>query len=182
MKKLLNVLYVQTQGAYLRLDHETIVMEIEGKTARQMPLHPLSAIAVYGNIMLSPHLIAKCASEGRTVAAFDFRGRFQYRIEGPVSGNVLLRRAQHEALSNKDRAASIARNMLAGKIQNCRQVLLRGARESDDDASREILTLQSKLNRPPIRGWRERIKAVCSDYHRRDWERKLFLFLLYSFL
>jgi CRISPR-associated protein Cas1 len=146
MKKLLNVLYVQTQGAYLRLDHETVVMEIEGKTAKQMPLHPLAAIAVYGNIMLSPHLIAKCASEGRSVAFFDMFGRYQYRVEGPVSGNVLLRRAQHEALSSKARTAAIARNLLAGKIQNCRQVMLRGAREAEDDASREILSTSAQYH------------------------------------
>jgi CRISP-associated protein Cas1 len=29
MKTILNTLYVQTQGAYLRLDHETLKLEVE---------------------------------------------------------------------------------------------------------------------------------------------------------
>ena len=139
MKKMLNTLYVQTQGAYLRLDHETLVMEVENEKQKQMPLHPIASVVVIGNIMVSPHLIAKCASEGRSFVFLDSRGRFQYRIQGPVSGNVLLRRAQHKCLDNQKSALSIARNMVAGKLQNARQVLLRGARESDNENSTNAL-------------------------------------------
>jgi len=146
MKKLLNVLYVQTEGAYLRLDHETVVMEVEGKVVRQMPLHPLAAIAVYGNVMVSPHLIAKCVKEGRSIAFFDTLGHYQFRIEGPVSGNVLLRKSQYEAFFDRSRLVSIARNLLAGKLQNCRQVLLRGAREAEDDGSQETLRLSAEYH------------------------------------
>jgi len=133
MKKLLNTLFVQTQGAYLRLDHETVVMEVENETARQMPLHPLASIVVIGNVMVSPHLMARCSQDGRSLVFLDRRGRFQFRIQGPVSGNVLLRRAQHAALDDPRTALTIAKNITAGKIQNCRQVLLRGARESPED-------------------------------------------------
>lgn len=132
MKKLLNTLFVQTQGAYLRLDHETVVMEVEEKAAKQMPLHPLASIVVIGNVMVSPHLIARCSQDGRSFVFLDRRGRFQFRIQGPVSGNVLLRRAQHAALDDSRIALEIAKNITAGKIQNCRQVLLRGARDSTD--------------------------------------------------
>ncbi|UJS17789.1 MAG: CRISPR-associated endonuclease Cas1 [Candidatus Jettenia sp.] len=44
MKQLLNTLYVMTQGAYLTLDHETVKVEVEGKTQLQVPLHHLGAI------------------------------------------------------------------------------------------------------------------------------------------
>jgi CRISP-associated protein Cas1 len=64
----------------------------------------------------------------------DRNGRFKARIEGPVSGNVLLRCAQHAAMSNPEQTLAIARNIVGGKIQNTRQVVLRGAREADDAA------------------------------------------------
>jgi CRISPR-associated protein Cas1 len=51
-------------------------------------------------------------------------------VEGPASGNVLLRRAQHLALSDAGATTALARNLAAGKIQNSRQVLLRGGREA----------------------------------------------------
>ena len=133
MRKLLNTLFVQTQGAYLHLDHETVVMEVGEEASKQMPLHPLASIVVIGNVMVSPHLIARCSQDGRSLVSLDRRGRFQFRIQGPVSGNVLLRRAQHAALDDPRKALTIAKNITAGKIQNCRQVLLRGARESTED-------------------------------------------------
>jgi len=155
VKRLLNTLYVMTQGAYLRLDHETLVMEVEKEKARQMPLHPLSSIVVIGNVMVSPFLISRCAGDGRSMVFLDKRGRFEYRISGQVSGNVLLRRAQHNALSNSNQSALIARNMVAGKLQNARNVLLRAARETDDNDSKEKL-------RPRIDMHGESIKRLDS--------------------
>lgn len=137
MQTLLNTLYVLTQGAYLRLDHETVRIEVEGKTQSQVPLHHLGAIVCFGNVLVSSGLMARCAEDGRTLVLLDSNGRFRARVEGPVSGNVLLRRAQHDALSNPDVAMDIARNVVAGKIQNARQIILRGAREAhiSDEAS-----------------------------------------------
>jgi CRISPR-associated protein Cas1 len=43
----------------------------------------------------------------------------------------LLRRAQHEASSNCGRAIAVARKIVAGKIQNSRQIVLRAAREAE---------------------------------------------------
>ncbi len=51
----------------------------------------------------------------------------------------MLRCAQHEALHDKEQTASIARNIVAGKIKNTRTVLLRGARETKDIADQTAL-------------------------------------------
>jgi CRISPR-associated protein Cas1 len=56
-----------------------------------------------------------------------------------VQGNVLLRRAQHKALSDQDHTVAIARQMLAGKVQNTRRVLVRGRRETEVDADQATL-------------------------------------------
>ena len=66
----------------------------------------------------------------RSVVFLEHGGRFKCRVEGPVSGNVLLRRAHHGTLSEPARALAVARHIVAGKVQNSRQVLLRGAREA----------------------------------------------------
>ena len=62
----------------------------------------------------------------------DRSGRFQARMVGPTSGNVLLRQAQHQALSNEQKTLDIARAVVAGKIKNARAVLMRGAREAEN--------------------------------------------------
>src|SRR5688572_28164763 len=83
-----------------------------------------------GDVRLSPFLIHRCAEDGRSVVLFSRTGRYKARIEGPTSGNVLLRRAQHEALSDPVRTVVVARSIVAVKLQNTRQVLLRAAREA----------------------------------------------------
>src|SRR3954453_4227905 len=100
MHELLNVLYVLTQGAMLHLDHDTVRVEVERQTRLRAPLLRLSGIVVFGQIMLSPFLIQRCAEDGRNLVWLDRRGRFKARVEGATRGNVLLRRAQHLALSD----------------------------------------------------------------------------------
>ncbi len=129
MHQFLNTLYVTTEGAYIRADHGTLKVEVDRKTKLQVPLHHLGSVVCFGDVMMSPAVIHRCADEGRSVVWLDRHGRFKARAEGPVSGNVLLRRAQHEASLSPPLTLAIARNMVAGKIQNARHVLLRGARE-----------------------------------------------------
>ena len=145
--ELLNTLYVTTRGSYLRLDHETVRIEVNRSLAAQVPLIRLQSIVLFGDIMISPALIEKCAEDGRSIAYFTERGRFAARIEGPVSGNVLVRRAQHLALSDQARRTEIARAMLAGKIRNTRAVLLRATRDTRDLVDRAMLTSAADAQR-----------------------------------
>lgn len=138
MKTLLNTLYVQTQGAFLRLERDTVKIEVEGELRLQVPLHHLGALVLFGEVMLTPALISRCAMDGRSIAWMSRSGRFQGRLEGPVSGNVLLRRAQHQALSDPARRLTIARQVTAGKVRNLRSSLLRSARDAapaEDEAA-----------------------------------------------
>ncbi|MDF0667217.1 MAG: type I-C CRISPR-associated endonuclease Cas1c [Nitrospira sp.] len=139
MHQLLNTLYVTTEGAYVRVDHDTLKIEVEKETKLQVPLHHIGGVVCFGDVMMSPAAMARCAEDGRFVVLLDRNGRFKARIEGPVSGNVLLRCAQHEAMRDSERTLSIARNKVGGKIQNSRQIVLRGAREADDPTDAEAL-------------------------------------------
>jgi CRISPR-associated protein Cas1 len=130
MYEFLNVLYVQSQGAVLHVEHDTVRVELEHETVLRAPLLRLSGIVVFGQVTVTPFLIQRCAEDGRSLVWLDRRGRFKARVEGPTRGNVLLRRAQHLALSSPDRPWRIARQITAAKIQNSRQVLLRAAREA----------------------------------------------------
>ncbi len=130
MHELLNVLYVMTQGAVLHLDHDTVRVEVERETKLRAPLLRLSGIVAFGQVTVTPFLIQRCAEDGRSLVWLNRNGRFKARVEGQTRGNVLLRRAQHLALSDGERPWRISRQIVAGKIQNSRQVLLRAARET----------------------------------------------------
>lgn len=137
MKTLLNTLFVTTPRAWLRLEGQTLRVEVEREKRLQVPLHHLGSIVCFGDIMLTPALLHRCADEGRSVVYLTETGRFKARLEGPVNGNVLLRQAQFQALDNVEIATPIARACIAGKLRNARQVLLRSARDSktEEDAN-----------------------------------------------
>jgi CRISPR-associated protein Cas1 len=147
MRELLNTLYVQTQGTYLRLQGETVVAEVERVEKLKMPLHHLGAVVVFGNVMTSPHLLARCADDGRAFVWMTEHGRFRARMEGPRSGNVLLRRAQHHAADDPNAPLALARSSVAGKVQNARLYLLRAARDAEDTPAASLRTAAARLER-----------------------------------
>lgn len=144
MKELLNTLYIQTQGAVLQLDSDTVKIVVEHETRLRVPLLRLSSIVAFGQVSLTPFLIQRCAEDGRSLIWLDRNGRFKARVEGAVHGNVLLRRAQHLALSNSTQTCDIARQIVAAKIQNSRQVILRGAREANFSEEQDVLSEAAK--------------------------------------
>ncbi len=141
---LLNTLYVTTPESYLRLDNDTLRVEVEQETRLRVPLHHLQAVVCFGHVGLSVPLMHRLAEEAIALVLLDANGRFKARLEGAVSGNVLLRQAQHAAVLNAPATLALARSVVAGKLRNQRQVLLRGARETKiaEDEARLTRTAQ----------------------------------------
>ena len=142
---LLNTLYIQTQGAYLRLEGDTLKIEVEKSLLKQIPLHHLGSLVLFGNVLVSPFLIHRCAQDGRTIVWLTEHGRFKGRLTGPTTGNVLLRRAQHAACDCPEATLAIARHTVAGKVQNARSVVMRAAREAKQPCDRAALTATAQV-------------------------------------
>ncbi len=132
MKKHLNTLFVTTQGAYLAKEGETVVVKVEKEIRLRVPIHTLGGIVCFGNIMCSPFLMGFCAERDVAISLLTERGRFLARVQGPVSGNVLLRREQYRRADDKDTSAQIAKAVLTGKLANCRTVLRRALRDHSE--------------------------------------------------
>jgi len=162
--QLLNTLYLTTPETYLRLDNDTLRVDVERETRLRVPLHHLTAVVCFGHIGLSAPLMHRLAQESIALVLLDDNGRFQARLEGPVSGNVLLRQAQFQRAVNPIFTLDIARTFVAGKIKNTRQVLQRGAREAKnedeaktlvrlaDDLAASLRTLPDTANLDTVRG------------------------------
>lgn len=145
MKQLLNTLFVMTEGSYLHLEGETVKVKLEGETRLQVPLHHLGGFVLFGNVMTTPFLLHKCAEDGRSVVLLDRNGRYRCRMVGKVGGNVLLRHQQHLAIADSSKQPEIVRNLVAGKLQNARQVLLRGGRDAKDATDADSLQSAADL-------------------------------------
>ncbi len=127
MKKLQNSLYITRDGAYLHKERETLLVEqrIDGKTEKlmQLPIHSINNILCFGNVMVSPQLMGFCGETGTLLSFFNPYGRFLARVVGKQQGNVLLRRAQYRLADQAPE--TIARNVVAAKVQSSRAVLHR---------------------------------------------------------
>ena len=129
MKKHLNTLFVTTQGAYLAKERETVVVRVENETRLQLPIHTIGGIVCFGNVMCSPFLMGFCAENDVAISFLSEQGRFLARVQGPVSGNVLLRREQYRRADDMNSAAQMTKFILTGKLANSRAVLQRALRD-----------------------------------------------------
>ena len=129
MRRMLNTLYVASEGAWLRKDGANLVMEIDGEERGRSPLHMLDSVVSFGRPGMSPALMAACAAAGITISHLEPNGRFLARVEGTRTGNVRLRRAQFRASEDPARTGAIVRGIVAGKAANQRAVVRRGLRD-----------------------------------------------------
>ena len=129
MRRMLNTLYVTTENAYLTLDGENVVAQVDGTEAARFPLHTLEGILSFSYAGASPALMGACAERNIDLCFLRPSGRFLARICGSSRGNVLLRKTQYRVSETPAEALSIGKNMLIGKLYNARWVLERATRD-----------------------------------------------------
>lgn len=144
MKKHLNTLFVNTQGAYLRKDGQAVIVVVEQETKLRLPLLNLDGIVCFGNVMMSPFLMGACAKAGVSVSFLTMYGGFIAAVNGYSPGNVLLRREQYRRADQPDDTLRLARHFVAAKIANSRAVLLRAARDTRRTESQAQLKKTAK--------------------------------------
>lgn len=140
MKKLQNSLYITRQGCYVHKEQETIVIEENKQKLLQVPAHSIANIFCFGNVLLSPFVMGFCGENNINVALYTEYGRFLARIQGRVSGNVLLRRAQYQVPLSQ--SVNIAKNIIAAKIQASRNILLRRIRNHGPHEASSVVVRQ----------------------------------------
>lgn len=142
-----NTLYLTTSGTFVNRDHLTLQVEVpvypadlppEERTRDKatdwrkvsIPIHHLESICAFGAITITPPALNLCWEHGVAVNYLSEWGYLQARLTGVADTSVTLRRAQFRAADDPAKCAAIARQIIAGKLQNSRNSLLRGGRET----------------------------------------------------
>lgn len=145
----MNTLYVLSEGSYLRREGEAVLVDRKrvdgGLPTLRVPIHMLDGILCFGRVSASPSAMALCAERGVALSFLSPGGRLLARVDAPGSGSVVVRRAQVRAADDAARTITIARAVVAGKIQSQRQNLLRSARDARSDADAETLRRTANL-------------------------------------
>jgi CRISPR-associated protein Cas1 len=156
-----NTLYLITPGSFVARDHLTLQVEVpvyppdipdekrERKLAADfrklsLPVHHLESVCLFGASTITAPALHLCWDHGVAVNYLTENGYLQARMTGVADTSVLLRRAQFRTADSVEKSAAIARRIIAGKIQNGRNSLLRAARENE--SQEEQLRLQSSVD------------------------------------
>lgn len=132
MTELLRTLFVTTPGTSLHLDGDTVRIHHPERPGRNvLPLVRIEQLVVWKGVDVSNDLLLRCSADNRGVTWLSRNGRFLGRVGGTQLGNPALRLEQVRAHDNPQRRLDIARAMVAGKLQNYRQLLLRIARDAE---------------------------------------------------
>ncbi|MCD7772504.1 MAG: type I-C CRISPR-associated endonuclease Cas1c [Ruminococcus sp.] len=129
MKKLLNTLYVTTENAYLSLDGENVVVQVDGKPIGRLPIHTIDGIFTFGYVGASPALMGKCSELNKSLVFLKPSGKFLAKVTGKSYGNILLRREQYRICDDEEKAFSISKNIISAKVLNSRAVVSHALRD-----------------------------------------------------
>lgn len=128
MKKLLNTLYVLTPESYLYCRNENICVRLGKEEKVAVPALTVDTIVCFGQMTVSTPLLQFCGQRNISVTFLSEAGQFMGRFYGPVSGNVLVRKRQHESLHDDAFCRQFVQTILFAKIRNSKLVLMRAAR------------------------------------------------------
>jgi CRISP-associated protein Cas1 len=136
--------YVQAQGASVRLDGERLIIQTKGEPAREARLSNTSHVSLYGSVYMTMPVLRTLMERGIPVLFFTYAGWFFGQAVANDSKNVELRLAQYAATQDRERCLHLARGFVASKILNCRTLLRRNHENADPVALSELKQLARK--------------------------------------
>lgn len=108
---------------------DNVCIRLSGTDALKVPFHLLEGIVLFNYAGCSSKLLGACAQKGIGVCILDEKGRFAARVEGPTTGNVLLRRAQYRLGDSRPDSLAIAKRFVIAKLHNTCFVLSKHMRD-----------------------------------------------------
>ncbi len=147
MRKLLNILYITTPESYLSKDGTNVVVSVDKKEVFRIPIINIEGIVTFGYMGASPGLMKLCVENGVPLTFLSPQGHYIGRLQGPVKGNVLLRKKQYELASDENVALHMSQLFIAGKVFNSRNILRRFIRDNGMNEDVEVAAKQLEWSR-----------------------------------
>lgn len=143
--------YVTEQGAFVGVKGGRLVVRYKQEELASVRLIDVAHLAVFGHVQVSTEALSRLWARGVPVLWFSYGGWLNGWAQGEPSRYVELRRRQ--IIVHGQGGLDIAAAMLAGKIRNCRTLLMRNSREPADPRTVAALReLERLLPAAPTRG------------------------------
>jgi len=141
--RILNTLYVDQHGSRVGVRRGSVLVHRRDGTKAKVPMNAIDGIVLTARVQPSGELLAECTRRGIRVAALSRTGRIRFLVGGPTGGSVHLRVAQHAAVADVVQRHEIARALVAGKLQNCRRMIIRWSWDAGPSVRRLLNAIRS---------------------------------------
>jgi CRISPR-associated protein Cas1 len=125
-------LYVQSPASYVRKDGGQLVIEEKREKIAEVRLKDTSQVVLFGYCGMSTPALHECFRRQLPVTYMSYGGWFIGHGTGTGHHNVQTRTAQYRASFNEQTCLNLAAGLIQAKIQNCRTLLRRNWKASDD--------------------------------------------------
>lgn len=131
MKKIGKTLYITTENTYLHCQKDAIAITIDKNEKMRLPANSVEYIICLDNTTISTPFIKFCGDHHIQLSFLSPYGNFYGQVNGPTTGNVLIRKKQYELLI-KNKQVAVGKNIILGKAVNSKNVLKRSLRDASD--------------------------------------------------
>jgi len=127
----MDALYVIEPGSYLRREGNCLKIVREQKVVDTIPAEGLKQLTLAGRVALTAPVLDFLLQNNIDTVFLTLTGRFRARLLMDRSGHVLLRQAQYRYLDNEDNRVQLAKDIVAGKLNNQIRILLKHRDKGD---------------------------------------------------
>lgn len=150
----MHALAISEQGTTVHADGDMLVLQRGPTVLRRVRVGELEQVLLLGGVEITTRAMGLLLRRGVDLVLLMQDGKFRGRLCGRGSKNVALRLAQYRCSTDHAFCVRVARAVVAGKLQNQRQILLRAQRRLQDN------DLAAVLGNLRVLGERA---AACSD-------------------
>jgi CRISPR-associated protein Cas1 len=121
----MSALYLVVQGTQLNKEQGRFLVKPPNGATEEIPLREVEQILVFGNIQISNAVISACLDAQIIVIFLTQLGEYKGHLWSASLNSLSAEAAQWQKLSNAEFQLLMAKAILAGKLANSRQLLLR---------------------------------------------------------
>ena len=121
--------YVHSQGAVVGKSGDQMEVKQKGQVLQRVRLMEVSHLSLFGNVQVTAQALRELCDRNIPVCHFTYGGWFNGITTGMSHKNVELRSRQYLGAMATETALSISRQIVFGKIKNCRTLLRRNHRD-----------------------------------------------------
>ena len=131
-------LYLNTQGVHVGKRDDVLIAKHDGKVLEEVRLREINQLNVMGNVQVSTQLVQAASNLDIPIGYYTQKGWFYGMTHSMGVKNILVRREQFRRADDPAFCLDLARELVRGKIRNCRTQLMRNHIDPPPEVVRDL--------------------------------------------